>query len=293
LDNSAKSGQAETSSDNSAKENLQTVNALPKDNFPAVKKGQCLADNAPRPQGLSENINLNEQAPMPQTAEEFNSWISGLLGSQIVIDRRFIDFSVVGDFNGDGCNDIAVPVTPDTEYEVISRPDDRRAKARTNRNFNEYLANFGSCNLYLINLRNNASELTCSRESQGKRSDFAKQFLTQSSTAIFIVHGGKKGWSWTANAAGRTALLLNVWDAPILKTDSNTIDFSVVSGGYKYDEYALPKTAKGDGLYVGLSSPIAKSDKNKLTERRLIYFDGNNYRLEKLSDTTAKQQTEF
>jgi hypothetical protein len=291
-DNLIKSRQIETTSDNSGKETLQTVNASPNDNFPMAKKGQCLADNAPRPRGLSENININEQSPMPQTAEEFNQWLSDLLGSQIVLDRRFADISVVGDFNGDGCNDVAVPVTPDTDYEVVSRPDDPRAKARTNRNFNEYLANFGSCNLYLINLQNNASELTCSRETQGNQNDFAKQFSTQSSTAILIVYGGKKGWSWKANADGRTALLLNVWSSQIPKTDSNTIEFNIVSHGYKYDEYALPKTANGDGIYIGLSSSLAKSDKNNLTKRRLIYFNGNNYQLKELPDITTKKQIE-
>ncbi len=281
-DNSIKSKQIENNSDNSNKENFQAANSTHNNNFLTAKKGQCIADEASRPQGLPENININEQSPMPETAAEFNKWLSDLLGPQLVLDKRFADISIVGDFNGDGCNDVAVPVTPDKDYEVVSRPDDSRTAARTNRDFTEYLANFGDCSLYLINLQNNASGSACSKEDSANRKDFTKQFLTQSSTAILIVHGGKKGWSWKVNADGRTALLLNVWSGQIPKKESNAIDFSIISHGYKYDEYTLPKTSKGDGIYIGLNSPMAKSDKNNLSERRLVFFDGNNYRLAQL-----------
>lgn len=280
--NPLKSAQVETASGNSNKENLQAVDVLPGDKFPVPANGQCLADNAPRPPGVSENINVNEQSPMPETAEEFNRWLADLVGSQLVLDGRFLDISIVGDFNGDGCNDVAVPVMPDKNYEVVSHPDDPNAKARTNRNFKEYLANFVPCGIYLVNLQNDASELTCSKENLEKQNDFAKQFSTQSETAILIVHGGKKGWSWKVNADGRTALLLNIWNGQPSKEQANAIDFNIVSHGYKYDEYALPKTAKGDGIYLGLNSSASKRDKNKSAAGKLIYFDGKIYRAAKL-----------
>ncbi len=252
---------------NANKEKPQIPDAAPTEKILTAKNGQCAGDTATRPSGVPETVNLGEQTTLPETAAQFNDWLADLFGTQLVVDQRFADISIVGDFNGDGCNDVAVPVTPDKNYETASNVDSPATTVRSNRNFDEYLNNFVPCGLSVVNLQNNASEITCAQ----KKSANSKQITSPSPTAVLIIYGGKKGWNWKTNADGRAALLLNGMREPNSKTGGQT-EFNIVSKGSRYKEYSLPTTAQGDGLYLGFQS----------VKGGIIYFDGSSFRLENL-----------
>lgn len=235
---------------------------------PLWQTAECQPDNVRRPGGVSAETDLTSLTAQPTTIDEFQEWINNLLGRQILVSRRPKNFYAEGDFNGDGCKDAAVIVEPDTEYAVVSRPDDPKVKPKTNRNFNEYVQSFIDCSTEVIDLENNFSAYPCENKS------IARRLPPNSQTAVLIVNGGSQGWSWTVNGKGRTHLFLGV--AANGAVGKSVTRLSVIRKNTGTADLKLPENAAGDGLSVITAVPKT-SKRGSQTAGKTIYFNGRSY----------------
>jgi hypothetical protein len=236
----------------------------------------CQPDNIKRPEGVPENIDLNALGPKPTNLKEFQEWIGNLLGSQIRVSEKFKNFFVEGDFNGDGCQDVAVIIEPDTEYNVISRPDDPNTKPRTNRNFNEYINSFISCETQVTNLLTNFAAYPCQDRNA------TKKLTTTSPFALLIVNGGLQGWHWEVDGKGRTHILLNAF--PRVGGKEKLIELSLFKKTVDSKKTKLPQNMAGDGIYIQLASTVKPIDLKSLINRRIVYFNGQQYAAQVVSN---------
>lgn len=269
-------------SDNSVAENPRRENQ--KQNNQATlqtegKTGKCQPENVPRNPGLIDSENINAIVPKPETEEQFNEWLSyGAIGSVRVAEmdgRKYIkDYYAEGDFNGDGCRDVAVIV--------------QGAADKTGEKTFEQVG----VEVTLENLRTGAIFQGGDVKKLPFSPKFEAQIKPQQKTAIAVVLGGEKGWSWKNGGIGRTFLLYDaLYQTPKTKdmTDVSTV-FGVVEKSKPkedYDDllYLFPPNAKGDCIHTELEIQRKGIEYVDASKRNLICYDGNKFFAKTLPDT--------
>ena len=185
-----------------------------------------------------------ELLPNDKSVAGLNQMISNLVGDFVVDESRKIIFE--GDFNGDGCQDIALIVF---------------ASDADNKTINDAASN---TNIAVIkqNLRTKAKLLPQTRKEHG--SIFPAAMKSQSDRALIVITGNKSGWNWKHGIEGKVFLLLDsvftVKDCP----DCHTEAVSRNSRKQGYD--CFPKNSKGDGIFTGGEGA-----------GKLIYFNGKSF----------------
>jgi len=148
-----------------------------------------------------------------------------------------------GDFNGDGCRDVA----------VIVQGLESKTGAKDLESF--------SVGLTVKNLRTGAIFQGGDVKSFPFAPKFEAQIKPQQKIALLVVLGGEKGWSWKYGGIGRTFLLYDsIYQMPKSKdiTGVSTV-FGVVEknkSNEDYDDllYLFPPNAKGDCIHTELET---------------------------------------
>ena len=242
------------------------------------KIGKCQPENVARNPGLIASENINEIVPKPETREQFNEWLSyGAIGSVQVAEmegRKYVkDYYDEGDFNGDGCVDVAV---------IVQGVADKTGEKTLEQ---------AGVEVTLENLRTGAVFQGGDVKKLPFSPKFKLQIEPQQKIAIAVVLGGEKGWSWKNGGEGRTFLLYDsIYQTPKTKdmTDVSTV-FGVIEKNKPnedYDDllYLFPPNAKGDCLHTELEIQRKNVKYVDATKRNLICYDGKNFFAKSLPD---------
>ncbi len=236
----------------------------------------CQPAKVPPSMGLPDNTDMNELTAKPKTAAEFNEWLAfGSFQLAEIKDKNDIEqYFHEGDFNGDGCRDVAVLV-----------------QGLENKNGERDLENF-TVDLTVENLRTGAIFQGGDVKKFPFAPKFEAQIKPQQKIALAVVLGGEKGWSWKYGGTGRTFLLLDsVYQAQKTKdiTDISTV-FGVIEKNKpdKDDDDLLslfPPNAKGDCIHTELEIQRIGVEYIDASKRNLICFDGKNFFTKPLPNT--------
>ena len=239
----------------SDKESLQENSIINKNLANNVKKTGvsidkikvCQPEKVPLSDRLPKNANMDEVLPEDTSVEGLNNLLKNLVGD-FAVDTEQKSYFFEGDFNGDGCQDIAIIVGATDSYRNV-------------KNINQAASN---TNVDVIekNLRTGA---TLMPEEVKKRGAILPQNLkSESDRAFVIVYGGGKGWNWKYSGEGRIYLLL---DSVITEKDCAGCASSLVSRtSNKNGSDCFPKSAKGEGIFTGGEEG-----------GKLIYFNGKSF----------------
>ena len=242
------------------------------------KLNQCVTDNIARPKDVADNINVNELVQKPSTVDEFNEWLpfSNVQIARLNGEKDLSDYIREGDFNGDGCTDIAM---------VVQGTDDKSG--------NLSMENF-SVNNTVQNLRTVAIFQSGDIKSLPFSPKFEAQIKPQQPLAIAVVLGGKNGWSWKYGGEGRTYLLYDsiyqggkVKNAKEIRTVFGLVDKKNLD---KNDEDLLPQfptEAAGDCLITEIDTSFSNLEYSIASKRSLICFDGKKFFTKSLPDTKS------
>ena len=235
----------------------------------------CQPSKVPLSPGLPDNTNINELLAKPTTRSEFNEWLSfgSLQLAQIEGKNDLDQYVSEGDFNGDGCTDVAVIV-----------------QGLENKTGEKDLENF-SVDLTVKNLRTGATFQGGDVKNLPFPPKFEAQIKPQQKIALLVVLGGEKGWSWKYGGIGRTFLLYDsIYQTPKTKnmTDVSTV-FGVIEKNKPnedYDDllYLFPPNAKGDCIHTELEIKRKGVEYVDATKRNLICYDGKNFFAKPLPD---------
>ncbi len=190
-----------------------------------------------------ENKKDVELLPNDKSVEGLNRTISNLVGDFIVDETQESVFE--GDFNGDGCQDIALIVGATDAYRKIEDINDAASNT----------------NIAVIkqNLRTGAKLMPQIRKENGNV--FPTKMKSESSRALVIILGSKSGWNWKHGVEGKVFLLLDsvftVKDCPDCHSEL------VPRNSQKQGSDCFPKNSKGNGIFTGGEEA-----------GKLIYFDG-------------------
>lgn len=205
--------------------------------------GDCQSE---RKQTNVREVNSAELLPNDKSAAGLDQMINNLAGDFMLDESRNSIFE--GDFNGDGCRDIALIVVASDAVDKIKTINDAASNT----------------NIAVIkqNLRTKAKLLPQTRRDNG--AVFPPAMKSQNSCALIIIIGGKSGWNWKHGIEGKIFLLLDsvftVKDCPDCHTDS------VPRNSQKQGYDCFPRNSKGDGLFTGGEEA-----------GKLIYFDGKSF----------------
>ncbi len=218
------------------------------------KNKVCQPVKVPLSDGLPKNADMDEVLPKDDSVEGLNNLLKNLVGD-FAVDTEQKPYLFKGDFNGDGCRDIALIVGATDSYHDVKNIDQAASNANVD--------------AVKINLRTSAVLLP---EQVKKREAILPQNLkSESDRAFVIIHGGEKGWNWKYGGEGRIYLLL---DAVITEKDCGGCGSSLISRtSNKNGSECFPKSAKGEGIFTGGEEG-----------GKLIYFDGNRYKWTQCGD---------
>ena len=151
----------------------------------------CQPSKVPTSTGLPDNADINELSTKPKTKSEFNEWLAfGSVQLAEIEGRNNLEqYIYEGDFNGDGCRDVAIIV--------------QGLESKTGE---KDLENF-PVDLTVKNLRTGAVFQGGDERSLPLAPKFEAQIKPQQKIALLVVLGGEKGWSWKYGGIGRTFLL--------------------------------------------------------------------------------------
>ncbi len=262
------------------KETEQQIAGDKTENSKSEKKiGKCQPENVPRSLGLIESADMNEIVPKPEDREQFNEWLSyGAIGSVEIAEmqgRKYIkDYYGEGDFNGDGCLDVAV---------IVQGVEDKTGKKTLEQT---------GVDVTVKNLRTGAVFQGGDIKKLPFTPKFEAQIKPQQEIALAVVLGGEKGWSWKNGGRGRTFLLYDsIYQMPKSKnmTDVSTV-FGVIEKSKPdedYDDllYLFPPNAEGDCIHTELEIKRKGADYVDARKRNLICYNGKDFFAKSLPDT--------
>lgn len=240
------------------------------------KTGKCQPENIPLTPGLPEKSDMNSLAAKPKTREEFNEWLGNSNNVRVaeLANRKDIrEYYGEGDFNGDGCRDVAI---------IVGGTEDKTGEISLENQ---------EVSVTLQNLRTNAVFAGGDVKKLPFSKDFAAQIKPQQTIAIFIVLGGESGWSWKFGGAGRTFLLYDsIIRADAKNAEENSTVFEVLEKN-KPDEdeddliALFPQSAKGDCVHTETQTKAKTEEFTEGKNRLLICFENEKFAAKKLSDT--------
>lgn len=205
--------------------------------------GDCQSE---KKQTNSQQADTAELLPNDKSVAGLNQMITNLVGDFMLDESQNSIFE--GDFNGDGCRDIALIVAASNAVDKIKTIND--AASNTN------------IAVVKQNLRTKAKLLPQTRKDNGNV--FPAAMKSQSSRALVIVIGGASGWNWKHGVEGKIFLLLDsvftAEDCPDCHTES------VPRNSQKQGYDCFPRNSKGDGIFTGGEEA-----------GKLIYFDGKSF----------------
>lgn len=214
------------------------------DNYKVCKSAKVTVSD-----GLPKDTNMDEVLPKDTSVEGLNNLLKNLVGD-FVADAGQKPCFFGGDFNGDGCQDIAIIAGATDSYHSDVK-DINQAASNAN------------VDAVKTNLRTGA---TLMPEEVKKRGAIMPQNLkSESDRALVVIHGGEKSWNWKYGGEGRIYLLL---DSVITEKDCGGCAGSLISKtSNKNGAECFPKSAKGEGIFMGGEEG-----------GKLIYFDGKKYK---------------
>ncbi len=242
------------------------------------KSNQCTTDNIARPKDAADNIDVNELAQKPSTVDEFNEWLpfNNLRIARLKGKKDLGDYFREGDFNGDGCRDIAM---------IVQGTEDENGKLS--------IENFSVVN-NVQNLRTKAIFQSGDIEKLPLSPILASRIKPQQPIAVAVVLGGKNGWSWKYGGADRTFLLYDsiYQDGKAKNVKEARTVFGIVDkkqlGENEEDLSAqFPKEAAGDCLITELETSFSNLEYSIVSRRNLICFDGKKFFAKLLPDTKS------
>ncbi len=235
----------------------------------ANRVGSCQPSEVPLGLGVSENTNMSEVLPEPKTREEFDEWLSfsgGLKLAQLKDRNEIRQYFDEGDFNNDGCRDIAL---------IVEGKEGKTGEKDLENN---------SVEITVQNLRTNTVFEGGDVKKLPFPPKFEAQIKPQQKIALFVVIGGENSWSWKHGGRRRTFLLYDsIYQTPKTKdmTDLSTV-FGVIEKSkpnQDYDDllYLFPPNAKGDCIHTELEIQKKGVEYVDASKRNLICFDGRNF----------------
>lgn len=233
-------------------------------------QARCQPAQVPRTPGLASQFDMNELVAQPTTVAEINDLLHNLIGD-VEVETAYGMNLEKGDFNGDDCEDIAVPVRPSDRYHNVGSLSDA--------------LDYTAVDVTITNLRTGAAFPLADSKKQGTSSVPANIKPTLPN-ALVILHGGPDGKVWAHGGAGRVFLLLDSIYEPSKKSANLRNDFVLLQkegSGEEEADKELPTQAKGDGFLV---HRLQTGSRYISKERRVIYFNGKNYVMMKLPDVT-------
>lgn len=239
---------------------------------------QCVTDNIARPKDAADNINVNELVQKPSTIEEFNEWLpfNNLQIARFKGKKDLGDYFRDGDFNGDGCWDIAM---------IVQGTEDKNGKVS--------MENF-SVVTTVQNLRTGAVFQSGDVEKLPLSPSFASRIKPQQPIAVAVVLGGKDGWSWKYGGAGRTFLLYDsIYQGGKTKNVKEVTTVFGIVDKKQLDENEedllaqFPKEAAGACLITELDTSFSNLEYSIVSKRNFICFDGKKFFAKALPDTRS------
>jgi len=228
----------------------------------------------------SQDTEINQTLPKPDSREAFNEWLKDLFGAVQVAtlpNRKFInEYFWEGDLNGDGCEDVAIIV---------------QGVKNNSGNISMESSAIGTS---VQDLRSKIIFNGADKENVPSSKDLAVKIKPKEDIAIAIVFGGRNGWNRKQNAAGRKFLLYD----SIFKPDKaanyeigSTLFFIIRKDKPQEDDddllYLFPRNAVGDCIYTATQTKRKKVVFSEMTNRYLICFDGNAFFDKKLPDSKS------
>ena len=217
-------------------------------------------------EAASQDADINQTLPKPDSREAFNDWLKDLFGSVQVAtlpNRKFInEYYWEGDLNADGCQDIAVLAE--------SIKDKSKEISMENLVAGTVLQNLRSKVIFKSGVADSAFS-----------KKLARQIQPEQQIAVAVVFGGKKGWNWKRNAVGREFLLYDSIFKPVRVSgyETGSILFGLVKKDKPNEDYddllnLFPTNAVGDCLYTATQIKRKKNVFSELSNKFLICFDG-------------------
>lgn len=278
----SKMSQVNSTTDISQEDNKSTTDLNPTSTNQTLAKNsnKCQPVNVQPTENSSQTDDVNEMVKKPETREEFNAWLENIIGSVKVAtltERKFMDqYLGEGDFNGDGCGDVAIIVENiKNKSDVVSM--ENFASGTTVQNLNSKTIYKGS----------DKTKLPFSKE-------FASQLKPKQNIAIVVVFGGQDSWSWKYNAPGREFLLYDSIFTPskVSGHETGMTLFSAVNKAKPEEDdddliYRFPENAVGDCVYTATQTNRKKVEFSELSNKFLICYDGTDFFDKKLPDSKS------
>lgn len=257
-ENQSSSGKSEIAINEKLKEdsaiNEDSANTNERTEISDEKRG-CQPAKVPVSDGLPKDANMNEALAKDTSVNGLNKILENMAGD-FAVDTEQKPYFFEGDFNGDGCQDIAIIVGATDSYHSDVK-DINQAASNTN------------VDAVKTNLRTGATLMP--EEVKKRGAVMPKNLKSESDRALVIIHGGEKSWNWKYGGEGRIYLLL---DSVITEKDCGGCAGSLISKtSNKNGAECFPKTAKGEGIFMGGEEG-----------GKLIYFDGKQYKWTQCGD---------